>query len=136
MPVSFVNVGSRSIAPAISRTFVPGFIFPGKTGITSRQRMETPVIYFYSEKERSVDVDVRFNGGRITEWYPQLTNPRAQAAPPVRDSARMQSHSGSSFGFPSLWARLAVVKAGDFSRLDRDCGGCGTGRTWKTTTRA
>ena len=72
---------------------LPSFTFPGKTGITSRQRMETPVIYFYSEKERSVDVDVQFNGGRITEWYPQLTNPRAQAAPPMRDSSQTQSHA-------------------------------------------
>lgn len=46
--------------------------------LTSRQRMETPVIYFYSKKERTVDVDVRFVGGRITEWYPQLTDTKAQ----------------------------------------------------------
>ena len=71
---------------------LPGYFIAGKTGMTSRQRMETPVIYFYSEKERSVDVDVQFNGGRITEWYPQLTSPKAQAAPPVRSSFSMQSH--------------------------------------------
>jgi hypothetical protein len=34
-------------------------------------RMETPVIYFYSDTERSVDVRVSFPTGRITEWYPQ-----------------------------------------------------------------
>ena len=50
----------------------------GKAMLTSRQRMETPVIYFYSKKERTVDVDVRFVGGRITEWYPQLTDTKAQ----------------------------------------------------------
>ena len=66
---------------------LPSFYSPGKTGMTSRQRMETPVIYFYSEKERSVDVDVQFPDGRITEWYPQLTNPKAQAAAPGRDAA-------------------------------------------------
>jgi len=42
---------------------LPGYTIAGKTGMTSRQRMETPVIYFYSEQERSVDVDVQFNGG-------------------------------------------------------------------------
>ena len=62
---------------------LPGFFSPGKTAMRSRQRMETPVIYFYSEKERSVDVDVKFPGGRITEWYPQLTNPKAQSAAPT-----------------------------------------------------
>jgi len=72
---------------------LPGFYIPGKTAMTSRQRMETPVIYFYSDAERSVDVDVQFNGGRITEWYPQLTSPKAQAAPPVSNSFSMQSHA-------------------------------------------
>lgn len=36
-------------------------------------RMETPVIYFYSEQERTVDVSVTFPDGSITEWYPQAT---------------------------------------------------------------
>lgn len=34
-------------------------------------RMETPVIYFYSDRELDVDVRVSFPTGRITEWYPQ-----------------------------------------------------------------
>jgi hypothetical protein len=34
-------------------------------------RMETPVIYFYSDAELTVDVRVSFPKGRITEWYPQ-----------------------------------------------------------------
>jgi hypothetical protein len=34
-------------------------------------KMETPVLYFYSQKERDVDVKVRFNGGTISQWYPQ-----------------------------------------------------------------
>ena len=33
--------------------------------------METPVIYFYSDHERTVDVSVDFPQGTITEWYPQ-----------------------------------------------------------------
>jgi hypothetical protein len=36
-------------------------------------RMETPVIYFYSDKERTADVRVQFPLGRITEWYPQAS---------------------------------------------------------------
>ena len=42
-----------------------------KSDILSLQRMETPVIYFYSPIERKVDVSVRFPEGLITEWYPQ-----------------------------------------------------------------
>src|SRR5437899_12292029 len=37
----------------------------GKGGLVTRQRMETPVIYFYSEKERTVDVSVQFPQGLI-----------------------------------------------------------------------
>ncbi len=36
-------------------------------------RMETPVIYFYSDTARTADVTVKFPEGRITEWYPQAT---------------------------------------------------------------
>ena len=45
----------------------------GKSGMPSFVRMETPVIYFYSDKERTADVRVHFPMGRITEWYPQAT---------------------------------------------------------------
>jgi hypothetical protein len=44
-----------------------------KSAFTALQRMETPVIYFYSDKEITVDVNVRFPQGIVTEWYPQTT---------------------------------------------------------------
>ncbi len=44
----------------------------GKTDGLWLERMETPVIYFYSPKERSVDVKVDFPQGQVTEWFPQL----------------------------------------------------------------
>jgi hypothetical protein len=43
-------------------------------------RMETPVIYFYSQRERTADVRVLFRGGNITEWYPQATTIDPQAS--------------------------------------------------------
>jgi hypothetical protein len=36
-------------------------------------RMETPVIYFYAPHEMTVDVDVQFRQGVITEWFPRAT---------------------------------------------------------------
>src|ERR1051325_7265622 len=42
-----------------------------KSLFVTLQRMETPVIYFYTDHERTVDVTVRFPQGLITEWYPQ-----------------------------------------------------------------
>lgn len=44
-------------------------------------RMETPVIYFYSQRERVADVRVLFRGGNLTEWYPQATHVTAQPTP-------------------------------------------------------
>jgi hypothetical protein len=41
--------------------------------VTAFVRMETPVIYFYSERARVADVRVLFQGGNLTEWYPQGT---------------------------------------------------------------
>jgi len=51
---------------------LPDFISPGiggKGGAAS-VRMETPVIYFYPEKETKVSVDVSFANGSITETFP------------------------------------------------------------------
>jgi hypothetical protein len=44
----------------------------GKGGF-STVRMETPVIYFYSDREREVSAKVLMPKGRITEWYPKAT---------------------------------------------------------------
>jgi hypothetical protein len=43
-----------------------------KGAIAAPQRIETPVIYFYSLKPRTVDVRVDLPLGTITEWYPQI----------------------------------------------------------------
>ncbi len=42
-----------------------------KSVIGTLQRMETPVIYFYTDKEQTVDISVKFPSGFITEWFPQ-----------------------------------------------------------------
>jgi hypothetical protein len=53
-----------------------------KSVFITLQRMETPVIYFYSDDERTVDVTVRFPQGLITEWYPQAHDVGPSAFPP------------------------------------------------------
>jgi len=50
---------------------VKGIVVAGKNSLVTRQRMETPVMYFYSDRPRVLDVAVRFPMGTITEWYPQ-----------------------------------------------------------------
>ncbi|HEY4952935.1 MAG TPA: hypothetical protein VII71_06075, partial [Verrucomicrobiae bacterium] len=49
------------------------FYIPGKGDLMTLQRMETPVIYFYSDTTMNVDVSVAFPKGWITEWYPQAS---------------------------------------------------------------
>ena len=42
-----------------------------KTQLTAAVRMETPVIYFYANREMDISTKVEFPKGKITEWYPQ-----------------------------------------------------------------
>jgi hypothetical protein len=92
---------------------LPGFVYDRKKAATlnqlsyvqgkdfyiALQRLETPVIYFYSEQPCQVDVAVRFPRGLITEWYPHADEvgpswanepqgkaPQLSSRQPVRDS--------------------------------------------------
>ncbi len=67
--------------PGMDRVPTAAFFF-GKGTVTSLQRMETPVIYFYSDREQSVDITVRFPQGTITEWYPQACGVGPSMVPP------------------------------------------------------
>ncbi len=58
--VTILNPTSIKVGP---KGFLPS--------IRATVRMETPVIYFYSDREQTVNVGVRFPHGLITEWYPQ-----------------------------------------------------------------
>jgi len=50
-------------------------------GEIARIRMETPVIYFYTEEEMDVSVNVDFPQGKVTEWYPQASIVNTKYAP-------------------------------------------------------
>lgn len=47
---------------------IEGNFLPSLRG---RVRMETPVLYFYTPREMTVNVGVQFPHGLITEWYPR-----------------------------------------------------------------
>jgi hypothetical protein len=51
---------------------LPGFVYVGtpKGRLAGTMRMETPVLYFYADRETEASVRVDFPGGQITEWYP------------------------------------------------------------------
>lgn len=59
---------------------LPGFVYRSRQVQEEDQcskcswalaRMETPVLYFYSDREMNVSVKIGFPRGKITEWYPQ-----------------------------------------------------------------
>jgi hypothetical protein len=56
--------------PGLNRQ-VMSQLAPIKGDIVALQRMETPVIYFYTDEPQTVDVSVKFPQGLITEWFPQ-----------------------------------------------------------------
>jgi hypothetical protein len=54
---------------------LPCFVERIKLGVKGQVmgtvRMETPVLYFYTSQDTTVDVSVRFLGGLVTEWFPR-----------------------------------------------------------------
>jgi hypothetical protein len=40
--------------------------------------LETPVLYFYTDRDRTVSVHVEFPKGLITDWYPEASRPPEQ----------------------------------------------------------
>ncbi|GEM_PF-353505 len=60
-------------------------------------KMETPVLYFYAQKETPVDVLVRFNGGTISQWYPACYVCEANPSAPAVDFA--QAPYGGKIGW-------------------------------------
>jgi hypothetical protein len=73
MPWNPINVAEL---PKFVYDLVRGNIFDlSKSASVSRQRMETPVIYFHSDQVFNVNVDVAFPKGRVTEWYPRGLRP-------------------------------------------------------------
>jgi hypothetical protein len=69
-----------------------------KSNLSVLQRMETPVTYFYSERERQASVRVSFPQGLLTEFYP----PVAQMAPEFKWFGQAPL-SGSVLDWGNIW---------------------------------
>src|SRR5437773_3321303 len=77
--------------PQAGPTDLPCFVERNRFNIKGRLsgtvRMETPVLYFYAARDTTVDVNVRFRQGVITEWYPPAAiTPRNNPALPGAES--------------------------------------------------
>ncbi len=81
-----------------------------KGGIVSLQRMETPVIYFYSDQNQTLDVTVKFPQGFITEWYPRASQigPSIVAKDRTSDPSIVGTDSRQSL---IRWSNLRLFKA-------------------------
>jgi len=100
--------------PLTGSTDLPAFVehFAGvsfKGGLLGTVRMETPVLYFYTNRETTVSVHVAFAKGLITEWYPQASRvyPISAVEPkyanfPVSDWALTQKHPDGSIDWKSV----------------------------------
>ena len=60
-------------------------------------KMETPVIYFYTDQALQAEVEVQWKGGSISQWYPQRTGgetpPAARPIAPVLHPDAILSNS-------------------------------------------
>ncbi|HJT35325.1 MAG TPA: hypothetical protein VJ783_25085 [Pirellulales bacterium] len=84
-----------------------GFLDKGR--LVARQRMETPVTYFYSDLPRELDVRVDFPQGFLTEFYPPATDiskPTSLswrvALQPTADHAAVQGRAATSPALPEV----------------------------------
>ena len=94
--------------PLNGPTELPGFVehFKGtgfKIGLSGTIRMETPVLYFYSTHDTSVDVDVSFFHGLITEWYPHAS--KVEPSSSQENVVQFQQQSNGSISWKSVRVR-------------------------------
>lgn len=82
-----------------------------KGGIRSLQRMETPVIYFYTDRELTADVTVKFPDGFITEWYPQAQQIGSGTRPPLASGTNLMVFAPSFTNSMIGWRNLRLLPA-------------------------
>lgn len=94
---------------------------PVGTLLAANEKLETPVIYFYSKKPLTASIDVSFPGGIISQWFPNATT----YSPPI-DQIQTLSQGQMSWkvdiltdnsptlpevGADSIWAPSREVKS-------------------------
>lgn len=77
---TFSGSNGRSLKFHPNDRDLPGFVYNRhrdvKGGVADvHVSLETPVLYFYSDRDRTVSVQVDFPKGVMTDWYPQASRP-------------------------------------------------------------
>jgi hypothetical protein len=107
-------------APLTGSTDLPGFVehFSDanfKLRLRGTIRMETPVLYFYSPRDKTVSVKVTFSQGVISEWYPHAV--RVQPSGVLRNTNLRQLKNDGSIEWRGV--ALSPNLSGEFPREDR-----------------
>ncbi|HEU0173091.1 MAG TPA: hypothetical protein VFV58_02420, partial [Blastocatellia bacterium] len=111
---------------------LPSFVYQSskasqcfKLGTLALVRMETPVIYFYSEREVRASVKVDFPKGCITEWYPlaraerQTINWNGFVAQPGANENFPVDQSRSHY-YPARETDAAPLSLGDEQKVEQE----------------
>ena len=80
-------------------------------------KMETPVIYFYADRERAVNVEVGFKGGSISQWYPKRSDGEAMdIMPQDRATPVVPVDFGTGFTGRIVW-KATVLAPGSVEKI-------------------
>jgi hypothetical protein len=87
--------------------------------VTGNVRMETPVLYFYSQRDTTARVKVQFPTGAMTEWYPKAENKASgfTNGSIAWDDIRVQPRSIAQFPVESGPSRYYAARETDASPL-------------------
>lgn len=97
--------GSTDLPAFVEHFQTPDF----KGGLRGTVRMETPVLYFYTNRATTLSVHVSFSQGLITEWYPHADRvepvglqTQARMVSYLNDWSRSQKQPDSSISWDSV----------------------------------
>lgn len=98
-------IGSTDLPAFVEHFQTPDF----KGGLRGTVRMETPVLYFYTNRATTLSVHVSFSQGLITEWYPHADRvepvglqTQARMVSYLNDWCRSQKQPDSSISWDSV----------------------------------
>jgi hypothetical protein len=97
---------------AVLPSFVQRFAGPqAKASLFGTIRMETPVLYFYSQREMSVSVKVKFSKGLITEWYPPASHVEPGPEKILDQDVLYRQHRSGSIAWNSVTVSPAITRS-------------------------
>jgi len=88
--------------------------------------LETPVLYFYSDRDRTASVQVDFPKGMMTDWYPQASRPPVQGLRwdnlkiTAKNQTKLIEDKSTSRYFAARETDAAFVQATEQNKLETE----------------